>query len=136
MNSVNYMAAIGRLLMAAIFLASSFEKLLTPTATQAYIALHFSQTVPLYWVSTMVELIGGICLLIGFATRFAALALACFTIAAAVAFHTNFTDHNQYLHFMKDLAIAGGLLQVTAFGSGGFALTHRGNRSFFRRKTA
>jgi putative oxidoreductase len=48
-----------------------------------------------------------------------------FTLAAAIGFHTNFSDQNQVIHFMKNLAIAGGLLQVVAFGSGGFAISHR-----------
>jgi putative oxidoreductase len=132
MASVNYVAAIGRLMMSAIFLASSFEKLLKPTETQAFIGQHLPEPVALFWISTMVELIGGISLLIGLGTRFAALILAVFTVAAAVFFHTNFTDNNQFLHFMKDLAIAGGLLQVAAFGSGGLAVTHKRRGSVFR----
>ncbi len=71
------------------------------------------------------ELIGGTFLVLGLATRFAAVVLAVFTLAAAVFFHTNFTDQNQFIHFMKNLAIAGGLLQAVAFGSGGLAITHR-----------
>jgi putative oxidoreductase len=126
MASVNYIAALGRIMMSAIFIASAFHKLLTPAETQAYIAAAgLPDPVAVFWVSTAVELIGGICLLIGLATRFAALILAGFVLAAAVLFHANISDRNQFNHFMKNVAMAGGLLQVVAFGSGGLALTHR-----------
>jgi len=75
-----------------------------------------------------VELIGGTFPVLGLATRFAVLVLAGFTLAAAVFFHTHFTDQNQFVHFMKNMAVAGGLLQAVAFGSGGLAITHRRRR--------
>jgi len=124
MKSVNFLAAIGRVLIAAIFLMSGIHKLITPTETQAYIASAGLPPVPMFWLAAAVELIGGTFLLLGIATRFAALVLAAFTILAAAFFHANFTDPNQFNHFMKNLAIAGGLLQITAFGSGGLAITH------------
>jgi putative oxidoreductase len=129
MTNINYLAAIGRLLMAAIFISSGFHKLLTPTETQAYIA---SAGLPdpalFFWATALVELIGGIFLLLGIATRYAAFVLAAFTLGAAVIFHRQFNDPNQVNHFMKNLAMVGGLLQVVAFGSGGLAITHRVRR--------
>jgi putative oxidoreductase len=123
MTSINYVAAIGRLMMAAIFLSSGFRKLLTPDQTQAFLtSLHMPQPVAAYWIATAVELIGGVCLVLGLGTRYAALALAIFTLAAGIAVHSNFSDQNQFIHFMKNIAIAGGLLQVFAFGSGGLAI--------------
>jgi putative oxidoreductase len=61
---------------------------------------------------------GGLLLLIGFRSRAAAAVLAIFTIAAAIFFHSNFADQNQAIHFLKNFAIAGGLLQVAAVGAG------------------
>jgi putative oxidoreductase len=137
MVSVNYIAALGRIMTSAIFLASAFHKLLTPSETQAYIvAAGLPGPVAVFWVSTAVELIGGICLLIGLATRFAALVLAGFVLAAAVFFHANLSGRNQFNHFMKNVAMAGGLLQVVAFGSGGLALTHRRRRGVRLNATA
>ncbi|MGO8778390.1 MAG: DoxX family protein [Rhodomicrobium sp.] len=123
MRSVNFTAAIGRYLIAAIFLVSGIHKLITPTETQAYIAAAGLPPVPAFWAAAAVEVIGGAFLALGIATRFAALFLAAFTLLAAAFFHSNFTDPNQFNHFMKNLAIAGGLLQVVAFGSGGLAIT-------------
>ncbi|HEV8695156.1 MAG TPA: DoxX family protein, partial [Lysobacter sp.] len=78
-----------------------------------------------YGITVVVELLGGVCLLIGFKTRVAALVLALFSVAAALKFHTNFDDQNQLIHFMKNLAIAGGLLQVFAFGAGTLSMDAR-----------
>ena len=75
-----------------------------------------------------VELAGGILLIVGWQARCAALALAIFCIVTALLFHTNLADRNQLLHFEKDLAIAGGLLVLAAFGPGRFSLDGRGKR--------
>jgi putative oxidoreductase len=78
--------------------------------------------------SALVELVGGMALIVGYRTRSAAVALAAFSLAAAVFFHPNFADQNQMIHFLKNFAIAGGLLQVAAFGGGRFSLDARGRR--------
>ena len=65
------------------------------------------------------ELAAGILLLAGFKTRFVALAIAVFVIVAALFAHTNFADGNQLNHFLKNLAVAGGLLQLVAASRGG-----------------
>lgn len=115
--------ALGRLLLAAIFLMSGLGKLADPAATAAYIA---SKGLPLpelaAWGASAVEVFGGLLLIAGFQTRLAALALAGFTVAAAVLFHAEFGDRNQMIHFLKNIAIVGGLLQVVAFGAGAFSL--------------
>ncbi len=64
-------------------------------------------------------------LLIGFQAKPVAAVLALFTVAAAVLFHNNFADQNQAIHFVKNFAIAGGLLQVVVAGAGRFSLDAR-----------
>jgi putative oxidoreductase len=71
----------------------------------------------------------GLALLLGFRARAAAAALAAFTLVAAIGFHAQAGDLNQSIHFMKDLAIAGGLLQIVAFGPGGWAFAAGGRRA-------
>jgi putative oxidoreductase len=109
-----------------VFILSGVSKLANPTGTQGYFA---SVGLPLpllaYIVALVVEIGGGVMLLVGYRTRVAALALAIFTVAAAMFFHHAFGDQNQFIHFMKNLAIAGGLLQVAAFGAGAFSLDNR-----------
>jgi len=120
---------LGRLLIAAIFLMSAFGKITAPAATQGYIAAA-GLPAPLvaYLIAVAIELGGGALLVVGYQTRFAALALAAFTIAAAFGFHHDFADQNQMIHFLKNVAIAGGLLQVVAFGAGAFSLDARVGR--------
>ena len=113
----------GRALLSAIFLLSVLGKIQAPAATIGYIA---SAGLPLppvaYALTVLIELVGGLALLVGFQTRIAAGALAIFSLAAAVGFHSNFADLDQFIHFFKNVAIAGGLLQVVAFGAGAWSL--------------
>lgn len=117
----------GRLLLAAIFIASGVGKLAAPAATQGYIA-SVGAPLPLlaYAIAVVVEVVGGAMLLVGYRTRATAVVLAIFTLAAAALFHNNFADQMQMINFMKNLAITGGLLQVVAFGAGRFSVDNRG----------
>lgn len=119
-------AAAGRVLLALLFLVSGLSKLGAAEATQGYIA---SAGLPLpalvYALTLAVEVGGGLLLLVGFHAKPVAGVLALFTVAAAVFFHHNFADQNQAIHFMKNLAIAGGLLQIAASGAGRVSLDAR-----------
>ncbi|MBM2853278.1 MAG: DoxX family protein [Steroidobacteraceae bacterium] len=118
-TSTSYAPAIGRWLLAAIFLISGIGKLMNPAGTIGYIS---AVGLPLpelgYVLAVIVEVGGGLLLVLGYQARIAALALAVLTIVAGIFFHGNFGDQNQFIHFLKNLAIAGGLLQVVAFGAG------------------
>jgi len=121
--------AIGRILISAIFPISVSGKLAAPAATVGFIA---SAQLPLpqgaYAIAVFVELFGGVALALGFHTRIAAAGLAVFCIAAAFGSHSNFGDQNQLFHFLKNVAMAGGLLQVVAFGAGRLSLAARRTR--------
>jgi putative oxidoreductase len=126
MSTTTYLPALGRLLIALIFVMSGLAKISDPAGTIAYIQ---SAGVPLapvaFGLATIVEVIGGLALIAGYRTRIAAAVLAIFALIAAAAFHNNLADQNQLIHFMKNIAITGGLLQVVAFGAGAFSLDHR-----------
>jgi len=116
----------GRVLLAAIFVLSGFGKLFAAEATQGYIAsagLPFPQLV--YVGAVVLEIGGGLLLAVGYKTRLAALVLAVFSVAAALIFHGAIDDQNQLIHLLKNFAIAGGLLQVVAFGAGSLSLDAR-----------
>lgn len=125
-SATKFIPLIGRILLAVIFLLSGVNKLFAPGPTQAYIAAA-GLPAPLlaYIVALVVEIGGGVLLVIGWQTRWAALALAAFTLVAALGFHSNFAEQNQMIHFLKNVAIAGGLLQVFAFGAGAFSIDKR-----------
>ena len=120
------LAAAGRVLIAAIFILSGIGKIANPEATIGYIASAGLPFAPAALIAAaLIEVGGGLALIAGFRTRFVALALAGFSVVAALAFHAQFADQNQFIHFLKNLAMAGGLLQVAAFGSGRIGLDKR-----------
>ncbi len=70
----------------------------------------------------LLEVGGGLALLVGWQTRWMAGALAGFSLTAAVIFHSNFADQMQMMLFMKNLAISGGLLLLVVHGAGRLSL--------------
>ena len=116
-------ALAGRILIGVLFLMSGLSKLAAPAATQGYIAsAGLPAPVLAYTVAVAVEVLGSLLLIAGLRVRFVAVGMAVFTLATALSFHTNFADQNQMIHFMKNIAITGGLLQVLAFGGGRFSV--------------
>lgn len=114
----------GRLLLAAIFVLAGLEKIGGYEHTVAYMA---RAGVPgsLLPVVIAVELLGGLLIVIGWQTRLVAIGLAIFTLVAAYLFHMNFGDQNQTIHFMKNVAIAGGFLVLAAGGAGAWSIDGR-----------
>jgi putative oxidoreductase len=121
-----YVGAFGRLLIAALFLISGLGKIAAPALTQAYIA---SAGLPFrllaYLVAIVIEVGGGILLILGYRSRIVASVMAVYTVAAALGFHRDFADQNAMAHFLKNISITGGLLQVVAFGAGTLSLDNR-----------
>ena len=124
--STSYAPTVGRWLLAAIFLISGVGKLFDPTGTIGYIS-HAGLPLPqlTYALTVVLEIGGSLLLIAGYQTRITALSLAAFTVAAGVLFHGNIGDQNQFIHLLKNLAIAGGLLQVSAFGAGRLSVDAR-----------
>ena len=128
-KSSNWLAAVGRLFIGILFLASGLGKLAAPAATIGYIsAAGLPAPTLAYAGSASIEVIGSLLLIAGYRVRVVALVMAAFTFLAALFFHKNFADQNQMIHFMKNIAITGGLFQVAAFGAGPFSIDARGAR--------
>jgi putative oxidoreductase len=124
--SSDEIAFAGRLLIAAIFVVSGLGKIAQPAATIAYMTAAGLPLAPLGLAgSALIEVGGGLALILGYRTRFAATVLALFALVTALVFHSAFADQNQFVHFFKNIAIAGGLLQVVAFGGGRLSLDAR-----------
>ncbi|MBT9613345.1 MAG: DoxX family protein [Burkholderiales bacterium] len=121
----------GRTLLALIFIFSGFHKLTGFDGTAGYMASHGLPMPQVLLVATIViELIGGLMILIGWQARIAAAAIFLFLIPATLVFHAfwnvNPADamllQNQMNHFMKNVAIMGGMLYIVTHGSGPFSL--------------
>jgi putative oxidoreductase len=118
---------IGRIGLALLFLWSGYEKLAHPSSTVALMQTYGLPAADLLiWPAAFLELVGGAVLVLGWKARWVALALAAYTVAATFIFHAYWSvpaDQvmNQEIHFMSNLAIAGGLLLVFANGAGGYA---------------
>ena len=121
-------ALLGRALLAALFIWSGFGKLVGFAATTGYIA---SKGMPLASVlaalAVLVELGGGILLLIGLKARWVALAFALFLVVITPIFHAWWSSPPaevgmQQINFVKNVAILGGMLMVWAFGPGRYSI--------------
>ena len=122
---------IGRVLLALMFVKAGLGKLGNIDGTAAYIA---SGGLPmpalLAVLAGLLELIGGLALVVGFKARWAALALGVFTLLASVLFHKFWAvpagqQMVQQLLFLKNMAVAGGMFMVAALGAGPLSVDHR-----------
>lgn len=125
MNTFNpFLNLAGRVFIAAIFLLSGINKISAFEGTQGYMEA-FGVPGALLPLVIAFEIIAALAIIAGFKTRIAALALAVFTLATAVVFHSNFADQAEFISFMKNLAITGGFLFLATNGPGGLSLDDR-----------
>jgi putative oxidoreductase len=114
---------LGRILMCVIFVLGGWGKLIGAAATQAVFTRLGLPLVPAAWaLAVVVELGGGLAVLFGLFTRPVAVVLAIWCVATALIAHTHFADRNMQIHFMKNIAMAGGFLYVAVFGGGAWSL--------------
>ena len=76
-------------------------------------------------LAIIIEIVGGLLILIGYQTRIVALGLAVYVLISAFIGHSQWGDLNQFQHFMKNMAIVGGSLAFVAFGAGAYSLDAR-----------
>ena len=125
-QSNRYLPLLGRVMIGAPFLLSGLGKLMAHDATVAYIGSVGLPLPQLAWIiALLVEIGGGALLMSGYRARPVALVMAVFALATALSFHRNFADQNQMIHFLKNVMLAGGLLQIVAFGAGALSLDNR-----------
>jgi putative oxidoreductase len=123
---MSWVVLLSRVLMAAIFVHGGINKAMAPTATMATLA-RYSLPMPgvAYAVSLLVEIGAGIAFLVGWKAKAAALVLAIWCVATAFVAHYHPGDQGQMIHFMKNMCMAGGFLQVVAYGAGRFSIDRR-----------
>ena len=123
-NSATQLA--GRAMMSFIFIMAGLSKIGAYAGTQGYME---SVGVPgiLLPAVILLELAGGLAILLGWQTRIAALLLAGFSIVSAVIFHANFADQTQMILFMKNIAMAGGLLFLVSGATHNWSIDSKRN---------
>lgn len=112
---------LARIFLGQIFLLAGYGKIGGYEHTQGYMN---AMGVPgeLLPLVILLELAGGLAVIVGWQTRWMSIALALFTILAAVIFHRDFADQMQLIQFQKNLAIAGGLMLLAIYGAGSYSL--------------
>lgn len=120
-DTKSYAGLVARVLLSILFITAGYSKLGSVEGTAAYMA---SQGVPgiLVWPTIALELLGGLAILVGFQTRIIALALAGFSVLAALIFHLVPGDQMQMISLYKNLGLAGGFLLLAANGAGALSV--------------
>ena len=127
----NPLALAGRILLSLMFVMAGFSKIAGFAGTVGYMQSKGMPAAEVLAVLTiLLEIGGGLALMFGFMTRWAALALAGFTAIASLIFHNFWAMPEaqqmvQNLMFMKNLSVVGGLLVLAAVGPGGWSLDAR-----------
>ena len=117
----NFASLFGRIGLVLVFILSGWSKVAGYAATQGYMeAMGVSGS--LLPAVIALELLAGVAIATGFMTRWAALALAVFSVTAGFLFHGDFADQNQFTHLLKNIALAGGFLVLAANGAGAFSV--------------
>jgi putative oxidoreductase len=125
-DNTKYLPFVGRALIGGIFVLSGAGKLGAYSGITAAISAAGLPLAPLgFAIAIAVEIGLGFLLLIGYRARPVALTLAIWCVVTAIFFHRNFADQNTFIHFLKNLMIAGGLLQIVHFGAGALSVDNR-----------
>jgi putative oxidoreductase len=126
---------IARAMMAYIFIVEGYGKIVHYSGVAGYMVEHGVPSLLLPLV-ILTELGGGLMILSGLTTRWAAIALSGFAVLAALIFHGDSADAGQVINFQKNLAIAGGFLILAASGPGAWSLDGWRARMKARRATS
>ena len=123
----NSVLLVARCLLAALFLWSGIGQIQGYDETAIYLARHgvIGSLLP---VAVFVELAGAVLIIAGYRTHWVRLVLAGFCVVTALLFHSNFADRAQVFHFLKNAAIAGGLLALYVSGPGRLSFDAMGTR--------
>ncbi|MGN6146342.1 MAG: DoxX family protein [Mesorhizobium sp.] len=114
---------VGRVLLSILFILAGYSKLTDIAGTAGWFG---SIGLPMPTVTTvvvgLVELLGGLAVLIGFQTRIAAIVLALFTLGATAVAHLDFSQAGNALMLQKNLGLTGGFLLLAALGAGAYSI--------------
>ncbi len=118
---VNFIDFIGRLFISSVFLLSGYNKIINFDATVNWME-GFGIPGLLLWPTIILEILLPIFIIIGYQIKISAIALAVFSIATAVIFHSDFTNQMQIVAFLKNLGLAGGFMFIVIHGTKDWSL--------------
>jgi putative oxidoreductase len=122
-SSKTFLQPLARLLMSSLFIWDGIVQLRNPAGTaRSFDSVHVPAPDVTVWISIPVHLLGGLALLAGFYSRWAAALLALVCLGTAFGVHLPAGDQANMIHFYKNLVMTGGFLYVIAFGPGGLSL--------------
>ncbi len=124
-NSV--LTLLARILLAIVFIPAGVSKFGAIEGTAGYIsAMGLPAGTLLAWAAAIFEVVAGIAILVGFQTKWAAIALAAFCVFTGFVFHyagaAGDTSGMQMIMFFKNLGLAGGFLALAASGAGAYSV--------------
>ena len=112
-----------RILISTIFIMAAINKSMDLLGSEQYMAAYGIPAAGILLVlSIIIEIFGGLSILLGFKAKWGAIALFIFLIPTTLIFHTEVTDQIQSIMLLKNFAMMGGLLMVANFGSGPYSL--------------
>lgn len=118
-----YAAFVGRVLFASLFLVFGYRMLTSYSGALNYMGSLGVPAPSLFvLIAIVVEIGGGLLMVVGYQTRVVALLLGLYTLLAAFIGHFQFADPNQIQHFMKNIALVGGSLALVACGGGAYSV--------------
>jgi len=122
-----YVLPLARVLMSGLFIWDGVQQLRNPGGTAQYFAsVHVPVPDVAIWVSIAIHILGGLALLVGFKTRWAAGVLALLCVGTAFGVHLPAGDAANMVEFYKNMVMTGGFLYVIVFGAGGMAIDKDG----------
>lgn len=117
---------VARIFLVALFLASGIPLIFAPSGFAGFMgSIGLPAPMLVTWIVIAVKVLGGLAVLVGFQTRYAAYALAAFSIGSALLGHTNWADMNEFNNFFKNFAIAGGFLALSVASPGALSVSGR-----------
>jgi putative oxidoreductase len=125
-NIKTYLPLIARVLMGGSILWFGYMKLFVfgPTGTAGYLASVWHAPAPVFsaWLAIIVEIVGGLAIIVGLKARWAAAVLALWCLFTGIGFHLAAGDPDNFANFLKNMIMAGGFIYIVAYGAGGLSV--------------
>lgn len=121
-----YFTLFGRLLLGGLFIGSALGMIADPVGTQYFMAMYGIPFTGFFmWTTVAILLASATCLVLGWQTRWAALALTAWLVPVTLTFHTKWADPIQFHSFMENIGLMGALILISGVGAGAFSLDAR-----------